>query len=115
MTTVVRSAPDDQGAPSWPGLAPPPVRQKENLIYAGRALDHADLDRIYEQFRLVNDRFKELILAWQMTGEHTLNEHSDCGYDRAIIARPACTPPRHRSSPPPPRPSCHAITATPST
>ncbi len=52
-----------------------------------RTLDATELDRIYEQFCPVNDRFKELIQAWQMTGEHTPNDHSDTGYDTAIIAR----------------------------
>jgi hypothetical protein len=58
------------------------------LLAAERSdLDAAELDRIYEQFCPVNDRFKELILAWQMTDDHTPNDHSDTGYDSAIIGR----------------------------
>lgn len=56
------------------------------LLAAERSnLDPAELGRIYEQFCLINDRFKALILAWQMTDDHTLNDHSDAGYDNAVI------------------------------
>ncbi|MDQ6662338.1 MAG: hypothetical protein M3Z24_15410 [Chloroflexota bacterium] len=49
----------------------------------------SDVQRLYEQFDGVNKRFKALVVAWQMRssdGKSVPNDHSDAGYDQALLA-----------------------------
>jgi hypothetical protein len=58
---------------------------------------NSDLAAAYGQFLAYNEQFKELCGAWQIfkfNGE--LNDHSDAGYDAAVLENLAISTPRRK-------------------
>jgi acyl-CoA synthetase (AMP-forming)/AMP-acid ligase II len=70
-------------------LRPPGTDAAREALAAERALvAHADLAATYERFCVLNDRFKSVIMAWQMRriGEADVpNDHTDAAYDAAVM------------------------------
>jgi hypothetical protein len=42
---------------------------------------------LYQEFCKVNDDLKEIITAWQMRDDSTVNDHTDADYDEGVLAR----------------------------
>jgi len=67
-----------------------PVGREElaRLLAEERAgLDQAEMRVHYDAFCVQNDRFKEVMTAWQLKDPLTPNDHSDPEYDDAIVGR----------------------------
>jgi hypothetical protein len=75
----------------WSPLAP--ARDQHRLLLDG-PLAAADRDAalaVYERFSAINTDFKQVCGDWQVRtaadGTSTPNDHSDAGYDAAVVAR----------------------------
>jgi pyruvate,orthophosphate dikinase len=56
----------------------------------GAEIGDSELERSYARFCPTNDAFKQTVTDWQLRtvdGVHTLNDHSDEGYDAAVLDR----------------------------
>lgn len=51
------------------------------------SVDHGELTRCYDEFDEVNSELKSVVSDWQLRDPQTPNDHSDAGYDAAVLAR----------------------------
>jgi len=63
------------------------ARLAELIAQERAGLDTAALDAAYGDFCAVNEELKAAIASWQMRDEATPNDHTDPGYDAAVIER----------------------------
>lgn len=62
------------------------ARLQELLTAERRAADQRAIGAAYDEFRVVNRDFKELVSDWQLRGGQP-NSHDDAGYDAAVLQR----------------------------
>ena len=64
-------------------------QERLTVLLAGERAkaDPAAVVALYEEFCVLNAELKQIMTAWQLTGEGTPNVHGDADYDRAVLQR----------------------------
>jgi pyruvate,orthophosphate dikinase len=71
-------------------LLPAAIARVDERFAADAVRIGPTIEPLLDDFHTVNDRFKEVVTAWQMKergGDMVPNEHDDPAYDEAVIAR----------------------------
>ena len=91
LLNLLVEADDAQPMPNDRVRPTPALVQKVNTLYRAAANRvQSDIEPYMEPFHHVNDSFKALVADWQLRmidGVQTPNDHTDAGYDAAVVAR----------------------------